>query len=597
MARVNARVLMLAAGVAGAAAGVLAPGALGQTALGDGQVLDRNLSTQGRTNTRVKNIEQQIRFNNDVLEGRAGRGRSFQGDLGYRSTDNFAGSLGSDSLYNFRRDSTSGDFAALPGVRTSDALRYQFALTGAGGGRSTGLSESARALFTERSLGQVASGSNSPTSTGPLGTSAVSSLRSVSQYTSDAAQAATVLGYAGTDQTGRFALTASPLRGIAPTPLGGAEAAAGFGFAPAGLSGLERTATGILRPGESDIAPRGAREEVPPRRSIAQRIEPSGTAMEEVRESLVKAIDLKMSRRFGVEKPGEKPADDPNQKPADKAAPGDQSPDPEGAARGEVMRGIDALAARLRGEKPADRTAKPGDGVLQPEPPKPEPGARTNEDPPPDETVFQTLRRMESRISTFKARPEQAGDAYARRMADAEAQMKAGEYFNAEGTFSLALLGKPRDPIALVGRTHAQIGAGLLLSAAAGLREAFASAPELIGTRFEPGMLPTFARAEAAIATIKAELAKPESALGADGALLMAYLGRHFDQPAWLSEGLAGLARRTPADDTKAAELLNALRKVWSPEAEPPAPSTPPTPPAPPASPASPSGAPVGDGK
>jgi hypothetical protein len=245
---------------------------------------------------------------------------------------------------------------------------------------------------------------------------------------------------------------------------------------------------------------------------------------------------------------------------------------------------MDRLSARLKGLNPD--APKPGAGgassllggfpagvkppsmLADPKAPVPEAAA--------DESAIQTLRRMEAKLSTFKAKPEKAGEAYARRMADGEGQMQSGAYFDAEGSFSLALLVKPRDPIAAVARAHAQLGAGLLLSAAAGLREVLATAPELIGTRYERKILPALQRAESAARTIQGELAKPDSALGTDGALLLAYLGRHFDQAEWLKEGLAALERRTRADDTAGIEMLSVLKRVWGgAEVPPPAPAQP----------------------
>lgn len=566
MPRVTGTVLMLAAGAAWSSLGA---SALGQNALGDGRALDKSLSTQGRTNTQVKNIEQQIRFNNAIVEGRAGAGRSFRGDLGYRSTDDFAGSLGSDTLYTFQRDAASGGLASIPGVRSSDALRYQFALTGGGGGRSAGLAESARALFTERSAGQVASGSTSVTSTGPLSSSAVSSLRSVSQYHANAALSGTVLGYAGTEQTGRFALTASPLRGIAPTPLGqipGAGQEPGGRFAPPGLSGLERSALGVSPAGDMQEPGR-------PRNPAPDlRIDGAGTAFDEVRQSLIKVIDPRLNvapASSSPATPGAEPSATDPKDPSKPEAPG-QAPRAEGT---DPLRDMDRLSARLRGaktDKPDAGKPAPGASLLPGLGSKPpsllEAPAKPAPEPPasPDESAVQALKRMEAKISTFKVKPEKAGEAYARRMAEGETQMQSGAYFDAEGSFSLALLARPKDPMASIARAHAQLGAGLLLSAASNLREVLAAAPELIGTRYELKILPTFQRAESAVRTIRTELAKKDSALGSDGALLMAYMGRHFEQAEWLAEGLESLDRRTAADDARGRELVSVLKRVWT---------------------------------
>ena len=101
--------------------------AMGATALGQ-HALDANLSaTQGKINPRATGIDQQIRYNNAVINGSAPNGQSFRGSVGYQATDQFGGSNPGDTLYNFRRDAYTSGLAA-GGVRGSDALRYQFSL-------------------------------------------------------------------------------------------------------------------------------------------------------------------------------------------------------------------------------------------------------------------------------------------------------------------------------------------------------------------------------------------------------------------------------------------------------------------------------------
>ncbi len=607
------------AAVAGQA--LLTGAALGQNALGDGRALDKNLSTQGRVNTQVKDLESQIRFNNQIIEGRAGGGRSFRGSVGYRSTDDFGGSLGgTNTLFSFRRDALGSALASTPGIRSSDALQFQAGLSGGGGGGGRISAASVNSLFIDRP-GAIATGNTAlqplPEARG-LGSATVSSLRSISQYQSNAALLPTILGYAGDQQGGRVAVTASPLLGITSTPLssGVDTRAGGSGAGPSGgpgnnpnassLTGLERRAFGVLPP--SAVAPREGAPLEPSAslaRPIDQRLQPSNPSYQIVVEGLNRAIDQRAPAAPGAAGSSSPPPPSPGAAPtsAPKTGP-DGKPLPPGAAgakapapRPEWLTQLDQLRARLKGDN--------SDGASTATPPAPTaptaptaandptapaaandpkdrpaatptpPGAGPAKAPGADESVLDLLNRLEARISTFKVNPENLNDAYARNMGEGEARMAAGEFFNAEGAFALALIVKPEDLMAQVGRTHAQLGAGLLVSSASGLRTILAEHPELIPVKYGPNLLPPRARAEEIVSRIRAELQKPDTGLGADGPLLVAYLGRQHDRGDWIREGIEGMTRLTKPDDARGRELLAVLRELWlvrpAPAAAPPA--------------------------
>jgi hypothetical protein len=99
-----------------------------QNALGDGRLLDNNLSAQGTANTPVRDLDAEIRFRNAIVTGNAPGGLSFRGDVGYTAPGEFRGELGSDSTFAFRRDSLVSGLAGA-GIRGIDALQYQMALT------------------------------------------------------------------------------------------------------------------------------------------------------------------------------------------------------------------------------------------------------------------------------------------------------------------------------------------------------------------------------------------------------------------------------------------------------------------------------------
>src|SRR5690606_27016447 len=69
------------------------------------------------------------------------------------------------------------------------------------------------------------------------------------------------------------------------------------------------------------------------------------------------------------------------------------------------------------------------------------------------------------------ADPERKGmDTYAAHMSRGEALLSEARFFDAEDAFTRALALSPMDPLASIGRVHAEIGAGLFLSAAANLK-------------------------------------------------------------------------------------------------------------------------------
>src|SRR5262245_44191543 len=85
--------------------------------------------------------------------------------------------------------------------------------------------------------------------------------------------------------------------------------------------------------------------------------------------------------------------------------------------------------------------------------------------PTPRETV-DLLRDKGGKITRLAP----AGfDAYAVHMQRGEQHLSAGEYFAAEERFTAALGLRSDDPMAAVGRVHAQLGASLYSSAAANL--------------------------------------------------------------------------------------------------------------------------------
>ncbi len=200
--------------------------AAGQNALGDGRALDRNLRVgSGGVNTPVRDLQSQIRYNNAIVTGQAAGGRSFRGDLGYRADNEFGASLGSDANYTFRRDAAYSA-APLLGIRTSDAVRYQFALS-TGSALPTQLAGTYGAV---NRYSAVTTGSDvdarvrsvvpAPvdtarvSGTGPISDGTGGQLRSTSRFTTERAIRPTLVGFTNDDAGGEYTITASPLLGV-----------------------------------------------------------------------------------------------------------------------------------------------------------------------------------------------------------------------------------------------------------------------------------------------------------------------------------------------------------------------------------------------
>lgn len=65
--------------------------------------------------------------------------------------------------------------------------------------------------------------------------------------------------------------------------------------------------------------------------------------------------------------------------------------------------------------------------------------------------------------------------------------LKAGKYLDAVGQFQSALAAKPEDPLAVVGRAHAELGAGLYSSSAFDLKFVYTRRPEMVSLKYDVG--------------------------------------------------------------------------------------------------------------
>lgn len=557
------RMALSAAAVTGMLA--VAGTASGQNALGDGTALDRNLQVgSGGRNTRVRDLDQQMRFNNAVIGGTAAGGKHFHGNIAYSPSRDFAVTLPSNDLYTFRRDTAQSALATV-GVRGSDALRYQFAVT-------TG---QALPSALAGGVGVVSRSFATAPSPSPTRSSSSSALRSTADFLVSQAVRPTLVGYRADDTGVTYTASASPLLGVTWYPLEqpkGLEAdlSANAPIAgekpspllskPSGLTGLEATATGLPTPLEMAGMGRG---------SAADQLKKPVSPLKVRSESYTKVLDA--FRDSYSERTGAPKATDPL-----------ALEDPGAPWRRDLDTLRDSLRTGTRPSPEGERPVRPPtdedkNAPAAREGPMPIPGADPEKliTPPEDNTpkpedflssqMVQILKNAGVRIDTFRpAAPTVDQTAYAAHMQAAQTALAEGRFFDAEDRFARAMSAMPGDPMAAIGRVHGQLGAGLYLSAASNLRQVMRDHPELSAARFNVTLIPGDARSQKIAEQLRIEIDRASKRLGRDAGLLLAYLGRIRGDNAMRDDGLAAWRERIEADDSAELALHTLLSKVWS---------------------------------
>ncbi len=142
------------------------------------------------------------------------------------------------------------------------------------------------------------------------------------------------------------------------------------------------------------------------------------------------------------------------------------------------------------------------------------------------------------------------------KVAQAEDQLRAGEYFWAERHFRRALRFTPGHPLATAGLANAQLGAGLYIPAALTLRSLMTENPEMIDVRYDEGILPNTVRLNSAKESLRNRLSEKRDRNSI--ALLFAYIGHQTKDKEMVQQGLAIMAETDPDD-----KLLILLKGVW----------------------------------
>lgn len=617
---------------AGCSAAVLvlacAGAAHGQNALGDGRALDRNLQVgSGRINTQVRDLDAQIRYNNAIVTGQAAGGRSFRGDVGYRATDEFAGRLGSDATYTFRRDSAYSA-APLMGIRTSDAIRYQFALS-TGSALPPQFAGSSGSVYRDASATR---GSDIETrvspgaigATGPVGSSA-GSMRSSARFVTERAIRPSVVGYTQDGAGGQYTVTASPLLGV----------------------NLFKVAqTDVPKPGEVGGAPLlpGERRQESPQRLPVDRpvvnplsgfeagssrvpsaLDAFGTATVPQIDNLLRSEQLAPNTvdhqrvldrfesayrgRAGAEEGAGRTGQPEGMPGMPGGGPGAVPGAPAGGAGGGG--GASGLTweqqlvrtrAMLRGDDPVEALKKFEQDRARAASSRPtDPAAATTGAVAVDEEALrreneaaeragsrlglspQTVRALREAGVNFERLdgglvqgPNRVVDqeSYQRSMRAGQDLLAQGRFFDAEERFTRAIAAAPADAMAAIGRVHAQLGGGMYLSAASNLRRVITSHPELVGSTFAPELVPDAERSKRIRSQLMdvLELRRGRgNALGREAGLLLAYLGHITRDQATVRRGLDEFAGRLTETERADQALVELLRGVWLADGQAPA--------------------------
>lgn len=601
------RTLIGAAGIAWSAAGVHA-----QNALGDGRGLDANTGPSGRINYERPSFSQELQFRNAIVTGNAPGGLSFRGDLGYRAAGEFSGDIGADDLFSFRRDSLYSGLAGM-GIRGTDALQYQFSLTtGARPPQNlTGSFDYGRETQYQTANAVTNTMTTTVVGRNPLDTDArglglyqasaqeselsdaiTGTLRSSSAYTTTTSLSPVILS---TFEQGlerrQFGLTASVLTGVTTVPMRSpqdrnARPEPDTRTNPTGVPRdptQPRTPTAyeqVLDRMRTKAGEQAARNSQTTTQTTTQSTMPGqttpgqSTTTNDQMADIAKRLEALRSGMMGANAPGDTARPPAGQTPSPDASrtpgqppvqtrppvqPGAEPTNPVSVPAGPVTPG-----ASNPGDA-ASEPANPAAAALQAE----YDPARYTVDP----ATLELIRAGDAPLAAFIDPDAEGRDLYSEHMRAGERLIAAERYFDAEERFARALALKPGDPTAQVGRAHAQLGAGLSLSAAVNLRSLFVLNPEMMGARYAGRLLPSPERIDLLIENLRerAGLVKvpgrppEERSTQISSAILLAYLGYQNGRPEVVREGFGVVRDSGSPEDVR---LVTILAQVWLPESD-----------------------------
>lgn len=567
------------------AALAIAP-AQAQTRVQNGSAHDSNQQVgSGGYNQAGEQVDYRAR--NLLITGNVAGGRAFRGSINYSSDGSFQGSLGSDSLFNFRRDSVysapgSGGYnlsARQYGdrvivTRPSDSLSGYRVNTGDGlSTRTTYDPGSGVVTFRESGGGLVSiSGFNTLESLRNSGSS---------------------LGLVSTP-SGLATVNASPLTGIRYNPLDADKPS---------LPGQDRDLIRPSRPRlDRDVDPEteeGTNLNEP--LSFRQSLRVDGQYRPELtqqdlaerqlrRDPLAIVLGTQVQSQLANQLAGQQDGNQPNNQAmalrdrvfGKPAADGSQPPKAPENPYDKLIADILAKAKGLEqdADTPKEDTRTDWQKILD-EPEKAVAEAKLSAREAalrlslglvdeegnidyetklpsinPDSELGQLLSDLTYDLPRVKTLAGQDPNRINKLLSRGEQELKAERYIIAENIYRQVLRDKQDDPLAQAGLVHSQMGAGMIRSAAFNLRDLFADHPELIALRYEENLLPATER----LRWLQNRLQKMigEEIHGADPGLILAYLGYQLEAKPLIEFGLNVAEAEAPRDP-----LMPVLRKIW----------------------------------
>jgi hypothetical protein len=537
-----------------AAAGLaltIAPVATAQNALGDGRALDNNLNTNsGGVNPggTLRDFRAEVEFRNAIVTGNVGGGSAFRGFVGYSASDDFRDPLGTNLNFDFYRDSYSAGLATqnLSGI---DALRSNLAWSVAG---QTDAGLGGRVIINRDGVGATAGNVYGQPREGdnirldPLGAIA-GSIRSPSTFTLRNATTPSVLGLAvAQDDTRLLAdqaeqqqevrvVTASSLLGIKPLP----QDSELFG----------------IRTDQDMTNPRSNEDEVDdeqsgsPNRVVPERVSDTVTTHQRIISTIAE------SRRVTPQSPNQLQRVEPDAA-EDGEGDGEEFVSPET----EVERLLQELREMLE-QQPEETgsSSEEGDDEEQDDRPL-----------TPEEEAAKAARELLDAVVPEVGTLDPtvtSNSLYNDHMKRGAELLRTERWFVAEERFTAALTVRPGDPLAAAGRVHAQLGAGMFLSASVNLRNLLRGYPEFIPVRFDDSLMPGERRQQRILAQLRQRMER-DTNVGYDAALLLAYMGWQMDDNDIVREAFDTLERIGTAINARRDPLNAALRAVWLDEDE-----------------------------
>ncbi len=489
-----------------------------QNALGDGRALDNNLNIRGRYNVARPSIASELAFRNSIVTGNAPGGLSFRGDVGYRAPGEFEGQLGANDLFSFRRDSLRSGMAGM-GIRGTEALQYQLALTTGNRPPANLVGRySIKRFGTGMPAGDVLTVNIPDDQPGLHQRPAIDPdaddrgtllwmLRSPSAYMSNSALQASAMRQVKGADSKIYTMTASPLRGVRLSPVPGITE---------NQSGAD-SGSSTTEPGDQ-----------------------FGTQSTDTPSA-----------------PGMDGTTPPAGQPADQSGDQQEGNQPVRTLHGEILRRLneqeDALGAgptitdRVReilGQLAARRAANEADEAEESGEPVQTRSAATDRihfDP----VTMRMLHGDGTPLTDYVNPADVNRDVYAEHMHAGQELMDKGRYFDAEERFAQALAIRRGDVTAQIARFHAQIGAGLFLSASLNMQSLALSRPEVFAVKYAEQLLPSRQRLEDLSVVLRETMdfstdlgrkASPQVRQGAG--LLLAYIGYQLDRKDQIREGL-----------------------------------------------------------